>query len=132
LALPQLAHVWETHAWKSRPEGWKQVTAAGLISGDLPELIDFSKISSAPAKLNLLLLHGTFSHAASAFHHLGVTKGSDGRSFFESLKSVYDDRIFAFDHFTVSKSPEENLQMLLRKLPNRRSVFDVVTHSRGG
>src|SRR6202008_2940188 len=46
--------------------------------------------------------------------------------------SLYEDRIFAFDHFTVSRTPDENARALLDALPKGPAVFDVITHSRGG
>src|SRR5262249_8095955 len=58
--------------------------------------------------------------------------GSDGQSFFSSLQPIYGDRIFAFNHFTVSQTPEENARDLLNALPDRQHIFDVITHSRGG
>lgn len=134
LAMPALGRAWETAAWKlaKRVEGWKRVTAAALESRSLPVLTDFNLISSDPSKPNLLLIHGTFSNAAAAFHDLGSTRGSDGKTLFESMAGIYDDRIFAFDHFSVSRSPEENVRMMIEALPNRGCVFDVITHSRGG
>jgi hypothetical protein len=41
-------------------------------------------------------------------------------------------RCYAFNHFTVSKKPEENAQQLLASLSNRELTFDVIAHSRGG
>jgi hypothetical protein len=76
----------------------------------------------------LLLIHGTFSNAAAAF---GGLVGAAGR-FFDAARAVYGDRIFAFDHFTVSRTPEENAEALLAALPEQRTTFDVITHSRGG
>ena len=40
--------------------------------------------------------------------------------------------MFAFDHFSVSRTPEENARMLLEGLPDQSTTFDVITHSRGG
>ncbi len=57
---------------------------------------------------------------------------SPSTDFFDQVASLYGDRIFAFDHFTVSRTPEENAKMLLAGLPDKRFQFDVVTHSRGG
>lgn len=131
-AMPALGRAWEKAAWQGRAEGWKRVTPAALASADLPVLADFNALSSDPARPGLLLLHGTFSHAAAAFRDLATVRGSDGRTLFEALKDIYEDRIFAFDHFTVSRSLAENVRMMLAGLPDRRCVFDVITHSRGG
>ena len=53
-------------------------------------------------------------------------------SFFEDVAPLYGDRIFAFDHFSISRTPEENVEMLLSGLPDKTFTFDVITHSRGG
>lgn len=134
LAMPALGRAWETLAWKAagRAEGWKTVTAAALAQKSLPVITDPNAFSSDASKPNLLLIHGTFSNAVGAFSGLAAARGSDNRTFFEALAPVYGDRMFAFDHFTVSRTPEENVKMMLDALPNRNCVFDVVTHSRGG
>jgi hypothetical protein len=75
---------------------------------------------------SLLFIHGTFSNAASAYGPLANS------NFFDRVKDTYGDRIFAFDHFTISRTPEENARMLLEGLPDQTTTFDVITHSRGG
>ena len=74
----------------------------------------------------MLLIHGTFSNAGSAYHDLASS------SFFKDVAPLYGDRIFAFDHFSLSRTPEENVRMLLEALPEQTFNFDVITHSRGG
>ncbi len=76
----------------------------------------------------LLLLHGTFSNALSAFGDLAAAPGG----FFAEARKVYGDRIFAWNHYTVSKAPEDNAKELLAALPAGGAEFDVITHSRGG
>ncbi|HZD33404.1 MAG TPA: CHAT domain-containing protein, partial [Candidatus Angelobacter sp.] len=122
LALPVLAKLAEEAAWKKHglQEGWVKVSKESLAAGKL-----------APAAPNstertLLLIHGTFSHAASAYGSLAKS------DFFERIAPIYGDRIFAFDHFTVSRTPEDNAKMLLQALPDQSFAFDVITHSRGG
>src|SRR6185436_18366810 len=44
----------------------------------------------------------------------------------------YNGRVFAFNLFTLSKTPAENAAELLRGLADRPHQFDVITHSRGG
>jgi hypothetical protein len=121
LVLPKLASLWEDHTWKKKglAEGWFRVTpSAGGLALD-PVVPDHPEKS-------LLLIHGTFSNAASAY--VGLTQ----TDFFDKIRATYADRIYAFNHFTVSKPPEENLRMMLAALPDRRQTFDVITHSRGG
>src|SRR6266480_4077027 len=57
---------------------------------------------------------------------------SSDLDFFDRIKPLYGDRIFAFDHFSVSRTPEQNARMLVEALPDGVFEFDVITHSRGG
>ncbi|MDP9132442.1 MAG: CHAT domain-containing protein, partial [Nitrospirota bacterium] len=68
----------------------------------------------------------------AAFHGLAHRQGSSGKTFFEELQEVYGNRIYGFDHFTLSRTPQQNVEMLLDALPDRPTTFDVITHSRGG
>ncbi len=131
-ALERLARKWEAGRWTVRHRGLVHVDPNILALGDkgaLP-LADPSRIARRPAR-NLLLIHGTFSSAETGFEGLAQTAGTDGRKFFAALSSIYGDRVFAFNHFTVSESPEDNARALLRALPASGGVFDVITHSRG-
>lgn len=122
LVLPTLARAFETATWnkKGLREGWLKVTAASLAAKAL------TPATPASTERSLLFIHGTFSNAASAFGSLAPS------DFFTQVSRRYGDRIFAFDHFTLSRTPEENARMLLEQLPDKRFTFDVVTHSRGG
>lgn len=134
VAMPVLARAAETAVWKLKGlhEGWKSVSPDNLQTPDL-SAIDLAKaVSTDAARRNLLFFHGTFSNASSAYSGLATTRGSNGKTLFESLQPIYGNRIFAFDHFTVSRTPEENARTLLAALPKGPRLFDVVTHSRGG
>lgn len=75
----------------------------------------------------LLILHGTFSKTESPVVGLG-------QEFFEWAYKHYRGAI-GFDHWTLSKTPEDNAQMLWNRLdPRLRSGhrLDIITHSRGG
>ena len=131
-ALAKLALLWETTTWKhkGRKEGWFSVTADGLAGQQLLPAADLSTLSTTGR--NLLFVHGTFSNTTAAFNGLAKTRGSNGKTFFEELQELYGNRIYGFDHFTLSRTPEENVRMLLEALPDRTTTFDVITHSRGG
>ncbi|HYX54359.1 MAG TPA: CHAT domain-containing protein [Candidatus Limnocylindrales bacterium] len=131
LTVPWIGSKVEEFIWnkKGLQRGWLQVTPDTLKSGNL-QPADFSKIANTTDRC-LLLLHGTFSNAAGAFQGLTNTKGAGARDFFSALTPVYGDRIFAFNHFTVSQTPEQNAQDLISTLP-KQAKFDVITHSRGG
>ena len=93
---------------KGLEEGWLKVTQAALKARDLPT----GKPSSTDR--SLLFIHGTFSNAAAAYR---IARSSPISS--SSVAPLYGDRIFAFDHFTVSRTPEENARMLLEGLPEQ-------------
>ena len=120
--LPKLAAAFEKNTWDKHglKEGWLKVTSETLAN---KALTSGKPIST---ERSLLFIHGTFSNAASAYGALATS------NFFDRIKSTYGDRIFAFDHFTVSRTPEENARMLLEDLPDKTTTFDVITHSRGG
>jgi tetratricopeptide (TPR) repeat protein len=122
LALPKLAEAFEKTAWKklSLKEGWVRVTDEALSAGVLEAARPVS------SERSLLLIHGTFTNAATEFCALA------GSTFFKRLAATYGDRIYAFNHFSVSRSPEQNARMLLESLPDHTTTFDVVAHSRGG
>ena len=122
LALPKLAEAYEKASWKKHglKEGWLRVTKDTLAAGALAAATPVSPERS------LLLIHGTFSNAAAAFRPLAAS------SFFERVARTYGDRVFAFDHFTISRTPEQNARMIVDSLPQQVTTFDVVTHSRGG
>jgi hypothetical protein len=131
LAVPWIGSEVEETIWKAKHlrQGWLQVTAATLASGSLAPA-NFGSIHS-PADRCLLLLHGTFSNAEGGFHDLVTARTAAGKHFFDEVAPLYGDRIFAFNHFTVSKTPEKNAQELIDALPVTAN-FDVITHSRGG
>lgn len=120
--LPRLSRLAEGAWWKQRRigEGWHAVDAASLAAGKLTAAVPTS------GERSLLLIHGTFSDGAKAFG--GLAKST----FFQRIAPLYGGRIFAFNHFTISKTPAENADALLRGLPDRKHQFDVITHSRGG
>jgi hypothetical protein len=120
-ALESLEASW----WGQRPLGLVKVTREGLLSGDL--LAAEPPIGAGPSGRALLLLHGTFSSTVGSFGGLATSK------FFGSLAGLYGPHIYGFDHLTLSKSPLENAEDLLRALPTNAGIsFDAVGFSRGG
>jgi hypothetical protein len=94
-------------------------TADGrLLGGD-----DWRKLGEGRA---LLFVHGTFSRAHTGFGGLGDETMAD-------LHRMYEGRVFAFDHFTLSHSPQDNIEWLLGQIPDDIDLdVDIVCHSRGG
>ncbi len=73
----------------------------------------------------LLFIHGTMSSTEGSFGEL------PGGPTWQRLQERYPDRIFAFEHHTLSRSPIQNAIELLDQLPADTRLH-LVTHSRGG
>jgi len=74
----------------------------------------------------LLFVHGTFSRAHGAFN------GLPGDTML-ALSTMYEKRVIAFDHRTISDDPAENIDWLLATIPDGLTLdLDIVCHSRGG
>ena len=77
-------------------------------------------------KRALLLVHGTFSRSHSGF-------GALPAGTFEDLYAQYDKRVIALDHYTLSHTPQQNVEWLLQQIPDGTELeLDIVCHSRGG
>jgi len=87
---------------------------------------DWSKLDGKRA---LLLVHGIFSTVEGM---LGYLPGS----VMDMLRARYQDRVIAFNHISVTKSPDENARWFLEQVkqaaPDGKFEFDVICHSRGG
>ncbi|GAB6898148.1 esterase/lipase family protein [Kineosporia succinea] len=84
---------------------------------------DWAQLSQGPA---LLFLHGTFSRSDLAFRALP-------RATFSQLHDLYQGRVLAFDHPTLSADPSANAREFLSRLPATATLnLDVIAHSRGG
>lgn len=123
-AVPILARKLEDHLWAKRPQGWLHVTPEALASAS--DGLRTGKPLFRNPERGLLLIHGTFSNAHAAFEKLPAT------GFFQEAAKLYGRNIYAFNHYTISKTPEENVADLLADLPEQDLEFDVITHSRGG
>jgi hypothetical protein len=74
----------------------------------------------------LLFVHGTFSRAHGAFNDLPLAT-------MKKLQAMYDNRVIAFDHQSISRDPVENIDWLLDTIPDGLTLdFDIICHSRGG
>jgi hypothetical protein len=119
-----LAGKLEKELWDhdGRSEGWGILSDTAIAQARMqPDIPSF-----AADQRGLLFLHGTFSHTFAAFPEFFTSHD------FASLRARYHDRIYGFDHFTISKSPADNVRDLLAPLNGNRLTWDVITHSRGG
>lgn len=76
----------------------------------------------------LLFLHGTASSTWGSFGELWSPARAAERT---ELAKVYEDRVAAFEHASLSQSPIENARDLVKALP-KGAKLHVVSHSRGG
>ena len=91
--------------------------------GTLTKPADFKAImAKGPC---LIFIHGTASSTEGGFG-----KFRDNKSWSE-IRKLYDDRVFAFEHRTLSENPIENAIELVKALPKDAEI-DIVSHSRGG
>lgn len=120
------ARKWEE---KKRPYNIRPFTPenyTGQISGSLSKS-EWANLTTGRA---LLFIHGTFSISHAGF---GKLPKETINKFFEA----YGNRVFAFDHFTMSADPKENMNWFLKSLsenlPAGKNLdVDIVCHSRGG
>jgi hypothetical protein len=76
----------------------------------------------------LLFLHGT---ASSTWGSFGDLWSSERKPELDALRTVYGDRVLAFEHATLSQGPIENALKLVDELPAGIKLH-VISHSRGG
>jgi hypothetical protein len=119
-----LVRAWEGHA---RPHGLRMLGSGGL-AGPSGFALTPSQLSSLSGKPTLLLVHGTFSSAVSAFEGLGADA-----ALLAELSRRYEGRVLIFDHPSLSVDPAANAGWLLDHVPaDVDLVLDVAVHSRGG
>ena len=84
--------------------------------------MDSMPVTSEPA---LLFIHGTGSSTEGSFNALWMDK------YLSHLVSLYGERIYAFEHRSLTESPVANALALVKTLP-KGARLHVVSHSRGG
>lgn len=112
---------------RHRPYGLDLVTAGTLRDPLGPAGVTRERLAALADRPFLLLVHGTFSRARSAYDGLAADT-----AFFAEMTRRYPDRILAFDHPTLHVDPDANVAWLRDRLPDVPLTFDVVCHSRGG
>ncbi len=75
----------------------------------------------------LILLHGTASSTRGSFSKFWLRQGEH----WSTLRKHFGDRIYALEHWTLTRSPIENALSVARLLPGKASV-SFISHSRGG
>ena len=75
----------------------------------------------------LVFIHGIGSSTEGSFSELQTASHEYWRQF----ETRFGERVYAFEHRTLSESPIENALQLARVLPDRARL-NLITHSRGG
>ena len=121
--LPAVAREAESQWWRQRKltEGWHAISAA---TGGIR--LTPAQPGDIAGQRSLLFLHGTFSDTVGSFGDLLRTP------VLAALRERYAGRVFGFEHFSVSRSPQDNARRLLEFLPDHEHLLDVVSYSRGG
>ena len=110
---------------KNRLNRVRWMTVDGYRRGQAPSFTDadWSRLREGRA---LLLVHGTFSTPQGGF-------GSIPEATMRALHEKYDGRVAAFEHHSVSVTPQDNATFLAGLVPGGSPLqVDLVTHSRGG
>lgn len=94
-------------------------------------LSEFTASSVGTTEPMLLLIHGTASSTLGSFGQLWQSDKPEIREIRTRLFSGYPERIFAFEHRSLTQSPVTNAINLARALPDRARLH-LITHSRGG
>ncbi len=124
------ALMWAIESQLAREPGLYRWVGARGDASDLAA-VDPAGLNSDVAKGPLLLfIHGTGSSTVGSFGDL-LADQREAREDWRRLGARFGDRIFAFEHRTLSESPIENALALARALPDG-ARFSLVTHSRGG
>jgi len=120
------ARKWED---KNRPHNIRKFTADDYQEA-LAEPLSEAEWQHLATGRSLLFVHGTFSTAHGGFGKLPA-------AVLDELHDAYEGRVFAFDHSTLSVSPEENVdwfgKTVQAQLPESAILdMDIICHSRGG
>ena len=107
---------------------YRWVGASGSTKDFEPAALTPPKDAAQAAKNPLLVfVHGTGSSTLGSFGELRAT----GQDVWAALEARFGQRIYAFEHKTLSESPITNALQLVRALP-KGSHVNLVSHSRGG
>jgi pimeloyl-ACP methyl ester carboxylesterase len=116
------ARKWEE---KKRTYAVRNFTPGNYLQPEIPPLSsgEWGKIGEGHS---LLFIHGTTSSAHTGF-------GNFPQSTLNELYQNYQTRVFAFNHFTLSEDPEQNVNWFIRQIPPGITLdTDIICHSRGG
>lgn len=101
--------------------------------GDAFSLTAVAKAEALPATAEpiLLFIHGTGSSCEGSFGKLWEEGGEAQQAARSRLREIYGDRVYAWEHRSLTESPIQNALELAKRLPKETPIH-LVTHSRGG
>jgi tetratricopeptide (TPR) repeat protein len=79
----------------------------------------------------LVFLHGTASSTKGSFGKLWEAQNAQGEEARRVLGATYGERVYAFEHRSLTQSPIQNALELAKRLP-QGAPLHLVSHSRGG
>jgi hypothetical protein len=114
-------------AWegRNRPYGTRRFDDPGYRQKGVGSLTadDWVQLASGPS---LWFVHGTFSTSHGGFYRVPPDMLAE-------LHRLYEGKVAAFDHPSLSVDPVENAAQLSQFLPDGvEMTMDVIAHSRGG
>jgi hypothetical protein len=113
---------WERSHRPNQVRLFDPVNRRQMVDSDMADA-DWEAMAAGRA---LLYVHGTFSTAQGGFS--GIPD-----PVFDALHERYGGRVFAFNHHSLSMSPEENVAWFLDQIPSDTPLdLDIICHSRGG
>jgi pimeloyl-ACP methyl ester carboxylesterase/tetratricopeptide (TPR) repeat protein len=128
-AAKAIANRWEESSLTLDSKDKSELFRAPLLPDGGEFKLDPVTIGKIPAdRTHLLFLHGTASSTGGSFGGLWT---SEALSLREQLHQLYRERVLAFEHRSLTKSPIDNALRLAEKLPAGARLH-IVSHSRGG
>lgn len=113
--------------WEGRNRRYRvrSFTPQNYQIDSVPDFTDRDWASVAKGR-SLLIIHGTYSLSHTDFGRLPP-------EFVARMHATYEDRVFAFDHPTLTEDPRQNAQWFLDAMPDGTKLdLDIICHSRGG
>ncbi|SFK86691.1 CHAT domain-containing protein [Azotobacter beijerinckii] len=126
VAARELGSRLEDKQLKARPPGLYRCSL-----DDAFQLTPANPVAPADPGPLLVFIHGTASSGQGSFGKLWEPDNAAGRTARQQLKTRYAERVFAFEHRSLSESPIVNALALADSLPAGAELH-LVTHSRGG
>lgn len=111
----------ETGLYRCALDGAFQLTSAGKLSAK-------AKADDPPV---LVFIHGTASNSKGSFGELWASNNARGAQLRARLAVTYGSGVFAYEHWSLTRSPIDNALELATALPVGAELH-LVSHSRGG